>query len=72
MIFDHINRNPGFTSLTLVDVINTKRLGYLCESEIEALLIEEDQKLIINLDLTKKPFLPPSLPLEKELDKCNE
>jgi tyrosinase len=66
MIFDHMDRDLGFTPLTPADVINTVRLGYTYESEMEFTLMEIQKKPTIEIDLTKRPFLPP-FPLENEL-----
>ncbi|HSF00364.1 MAG TPA: tyrosinase family protein [Nitrososphaeraceae archaeon] len=67
MIFDHMDRDLGFTPLAAADVINTVRLGYTYESEMEFTLMEIQKKPTIEIDLTKRPFLPP-FPLENELN----
>jgi tyrosinase len=66
MIFDHMDRNLGFTPLKPADVINTMKLNYTYESEMEAVAIEIQEKPAIKFDLTKRPFLQP-FPLENEL-----
>jgi len=66
MIFDHMDRNLGFTPLKPADVINTVKLKYIYESEMETVAIETQEKPIIKLVLTKRPFLQP-FPLEDEL-----
>lgn len=67
MIFDHMNRDLGFTPITPADVINTE-IKIFIRIRNGSTFNGRGSKTNNQIGSNKKPFLPP-FPLEKELDK---